>query len=186
MTNRPIQPWETGEPERLLETRVFDVYRREARSRQDPTLCGEFVYLDVPDWVNVVAVTASDELVLIEQYRHGLDEVVLEIPGGIIDPGEDPIAAGRRELVEETGFRAGEGELIGCTTPNPAVQNNRLWTVLFERVDARVAAEPDEHEEIGVRMVPLERLRDLIQEGAIHHSLVVAGLCHYLLRRATR
>lgn len=175
-----VLPWETSPAEPLLETRIFTVHQRRARSRQSNKE-GAFVYLDAPDWVNVVAVTADDHIVMIEQYRHGLDRVTLEIPGGMVDPGESPLEAGIRELREETGYAGGEAELIGRISPNPAIQTNWCHTVRVQGV-ARVGTQQLEgNEEIAIVRVPLTQVRPLIQTGVIHHALVVAGLAHHLL-----
>lgn len=174
-----VLPWETGPDQLLLDTRVLAVYGRTARSRQSDK-AGTFYWMKMPDWVNVVAITPARELVLIEQYRHGLDRVTLEIPGGTIDPGEAPLAAGVRELVEETGY-AGDAELIGVVSPNPALQAN--WCHTLRVREARVVAPPrfDGHEEIALRLVPIAELPELIRSGRIHHALVVAALMHAAL-----
>ena len=80
------------------------------------------------DWVNVVPITAAGRVVMIRQYRHGTGEIGLEIPGGVIDPGEEPLAAARRELREETGYGASELAAIGQVAPNPALQDNRCYS----------------------------------------------------------
>lgn len=175
-----VLPWETAAPEPLLETRIFTVHQRRARSRQSAKE-GAFVYLDAPDWVNVVAVTPDAEVVMIEQYRHGLDRVTLEIPGGMVDPGESPLEAGLRELREETGFAGANAELIGRVSPNPAIQSNWCHTVRVPDVTRVGEQQLEGNEEIAIRLVPLTEIRPLIAKGIIHHALVVSGLSHHLL-----
>lgn len=175
-----VLPWETAPAEPLLETRIFTVHQRRAKSRQSAKE-GAFVYLDAPDWVNVVAVTPDDEIVMIEQYRHGLDRVTLEIPGGMVDPGEGPLDAGVRELREETGYAGGEAQLIGRVSPNPAIQTNWCHTVRVPGVTRVGDQQLEGNEEIAIVLVPLAEIRPLITRGVIHHALVVAGLSHHLL-----
>jgi len=176
-----VLPWKTEPAEPLLETRIFTVQQRRAHSRQRDKE-GTFYYLEAPDWVNVVAITPDQQVVMIEQYRHGLDRVTLEIPGGMVDPGESPIEAGERELREETGFAGHAAELIGRVSPNPAIQDNWCHTVRLEDVQRVGAQQLEGNEEIAIRLVPLDDVRPLITRGVIHHALVVAGLSHHLLR----
>lgn len=134
----------------------------------------DYVVIDCPDWVNVVPITADGEVVLIKQYRHGVESHTLEIPGGIIDPGEDPRVAARRELREETGFD-GAVELLGEVVPNPAFQNNRMFCFVARDVRLDGAPQPDPTEEIEVVTVPLDRVPELIANQRISHSLVVVA-----------
>lgn len=180
-----VPPWDPQPPETLLQTRIFRVTRRMARSRRSARQAPFFV-IDTADWVNVVARTADGRIVLVEQYRHGNGAVTVEIPGGIVDPGEDPVAAALRELSEETGYHLGPGgtaRQIGVVDPNPAIQSNRCTTVLVDGI-LPGPARPDEDEELAVRLVPQELLPDLVREGVITHALVVAALHHLHLDQA--
>lgn len=143
----------------------------------------DFYVIDCVDWVNVVAVTPENELVMIEQYRHGSNTVELEIPGGMIDPQDaSPQAAGVRELREETGFAGGEACLIGEVFPNPAIMSNRCFTVLIENCRCRHPVEFDHGEDLATRLVPVKDIPGLIATGAIRHSLVIVGLYFHQLR----
>jgi len=175
---RNIGHWKSGKPETLAETRIFKLLRKRATSPNDPSRCGEFVVIDSPDWVNVVALTDDGEVLIIEQFRHGTEEVTVEIPGGTVDPGEDPLAAGIRELREETGYGGGAAEIIGTVAPNPALLNNRCHTVLARGVRWQGAPQLDGLEEIRTRLVPLEDVAELIRSGAITHALVIAAFHH--------
>lgn len=136
------------------------------------------------DWVNVVALTPAQELVLVWQYRFGTDALSLETPGGVIDEGEAPADAARRELLEETGYRASDITLLCEVEPNPAVQGNRCFT--FVARDVERAAEPafDALEECEVVTVPIARLPELLDGGSIRHGLIVAALERYLRTHA--
>lgn len=187
-----VQPWRLYPARELARTRIFTLYSRRCESPTNPAKSGDFVYLDPADWVNVVAITAAGEVVMIEQFRHGLNEVTLELPGGIVDPGEDPMAACTRELLEETGYAPSPapspssqpGKLarsIGVVSANPAIMTNRVHTGLIERVVLTGEQHLDGNEEIAVRLVPLADVPGLIRRGIIHHSLVVAAFHHYTL-----
>ena len=181
-----VGDWQLSDDELVAETRVFTLRRHRAVSPSDPAKSGEFVYIDAPDWVNVVALTAERQVVLIEQYRPGTREVTLEVPGGTVDDGEDPLRAGLRELREETGYEGAGGRLIGFVTPNPAMINNRCHTVLARDVERRCEPAFDGLEEIRTRLAPLEDVPDMIRSGAINHALVVAAFHHLLLHEQQR
>ena len=173
-----IRPWDVISTEPEEDFWILRVRRQVSISPRT----GEphrVVIMDAPDWVNVIALTPDDHVVLIEQYRHGIGQVTLEIPGGMIDPGEDPTGAGLRELREETGFAGDPAELLGKVHPNPAFLSNACYTVLVR--DARQIGElqQDSGEDIAVRLVPLNDIPNLIASGAITHALVIAAF-HYL------
>lgn len=175
-----IKPWETLGRERLATTPVFaiDIVDRRSPAGKE----AQFFVADIPDWVNVVAITPEEQLVLIRQYRQGTDTITLEIPGGVVDEGESFLEAAGRELLEETGYGADELIEIGVVEPNPALQNNRCATVLA--VGACPLGEPDfdEHEECEVELSPLAVVEEKVRTGEITHALVVAALYHYDLR----
>jgi len=173
-----LSKWETLEVGELVDYHVFgvrQVVRRSTRTGRP----GRYQVLHMPAWVNVVALTPGGAVVLVEQYRHGLDAVTLEIPGGVVDPGEEPAVTAARELREETGYVGAAPRLIGTVHPNPAIQDNAATTWLIE--DARPTAEtsPDDGEHILVHTVPRAEVPRLLTDGRISHSLVVAAF-HWL------
>lgn len=135
-----------------------------------------FFVLDAPDWVNVVAVTTDRRFVLVTQFRFGTQDFSLEIPGGVIDRGEDPIAAARRELLEETGFGGGEARLLARIHPNPAIQNNHCHLVLIDGVTRTSETSWDEHEEIHPAVLPGDEVYALARRGEITHALTIDAL----------
>ncbi|HRC55524.1 MAG TPA: NUDIX hydrolase [Kofleriaceae bacterium] len=137
-----------------------------------------FSVIDCGDWVNVIALTAAQEVVLVRQFRAGTGQVCLEIPGGMVDAGEAPEVAAARELFEETGYRAPTWRQLGKVAPNPAIFGNRLHVFLAEGAVSAGAPEPEGSEVIDVELQPLSVTWRLIREGAIDHALVVAAFAH--------
>ncbi len=168
----PKKSWTLLRSQDISDHRIFRI--RHDFYRFEPTgVERDFVVLHSPDWVNVVPITEDGQVVLIRQYRHGLQDVTLEIPGGIIDAGEPPQAAAERELREETGYVAERVRTLGRVVPNPAFQDNCSYMFLAE--DCRRLAEPrpDPFEQIEVVLRPLGDIPDLIRRGEINHTLVI-------------
>ena len=132
--------------------------------------------LEMPAWVNVVAFNEARELILVRQFRFGTSAFSLEIPGGVVDPGEEPLAAGRRELREETGYTAERWSLLGSVEPNPAFQNNRCWHYLAEDARPTHPLEMDSGEDLEVERMPFEQIAAAVHDGRLEHSLVISAL----------
>jgi 8-oxo-dGTP pyrophosphatase MutT (NUDIX family) len=179
MRQAPRLPrWETLDVGEATDYGVFavrQVVRRSTRTGKP----GRYQVLEMPSWVNVVALTPGDRVVLVEQYRHGLDAVTWEIPGGAVDDGEDPAAAAERELREETGYTGAAPLLLGTVHPNPAIQGNACTTWLIADARPTSPLEPDDGEHIEVVEVRRADIPDLLRQGRITHSLVIAAF-HWL------
>lgn len=171
--------WSRVSSELVADCRVFQVRRDLSRSPLDNRE-HDFYVLEAPDWINIIPLTVNDEVVMIEQYRHGTNSVTLEIPGGMVDAGETPQRAATRELLEETGYAAtSEVLFLGKTRPNPALQNNWIHTYLTRNVEFKSAPVFDSTEHTSVRLVPIKDVPALIADGIIDHALVVVGF-HFL------
>lgn len=178
--NKSDQPkrWKKLGVRTLARTKIFELQSVEFQhpSRPAPR---EFVVINATDWVNVVALTTAHELVLVRQFRYGIDGFSLEIPGGMIDPGEDPLAAGLRELKEETGYAGGQARLLGSVHPNPAMQNNRCHFVFVEGVQLTSSLAWDENEEMEITTLPVDEVYALAYAGRISHALVLDALLFF-------
>lgn len=170
--------WRLVSSEQVADCRVFKV-RRDFSINPRSATEHDFYCLEAPDWINIIPLTARDEVVMIEQYRHGSNEVTLEIPGGMVDEGETARECAKRELLEETGYASGDLLFLGRTRPNPAIQNNWIHSFLARDTTFRSAPVFEGTEHTVVRLVPLADVPALISDGTINHSLVVVGF--YLL-----
>ena len=163
--------------------RVFSVY--ESAVTKDGVALSPVYTLDHPDWCNVVAITDDERVVLVRQLRFGTRNKSLELPGGMIERGEDPAAAALRELREETGWQAARTEPLVVTHPNPSLQGNRLHSFVARGASLVGAPKPDEHEDCEAVLAPLSDVARMLDEGEIVHALDHMALSTFL-RRSTR
>ncbi len=140
-----------------------------------------FSIVEAPDWINVIALTPNEEIVLVEQYRYGIEEPTLELPGGMVDEGEHPKETSIRELKEETGYAGDEIINLGKVSSNPAILTNYTHTYLIKNCKKVSDQKLDGNERINVHVIPLQDFLDLVTDGQVHHSLVVAAVAKYLL-----
>jgi 8-oxo-dGTP pyrophosphatase MutT (NUDIX family) len=164
------------------------IFRLRTLRVEDPRTGKEWsrVTLDCPDWVNVIAVTTDDQVVLIRQFRFGTWSDTLEIPGGRVDHQADPRIAAARELEEETGYRPAGIVRLGVTEPNPAIQTNRLHHYLATGCTRVNGGRPDESEDIEVELVSRSRVDELVRNGEITHALVITALYYWQLLEVRR
>ncbi|KAA8474648.1 ADP-ribose pyrophosphatase YjhB (NUDIX family) [Arcticibacter tournemirensis] len=148
----------------------------------DGTLIDDYYVLEYPDWVNAVAVTEDNEVILIRQYRHAAEEVILEVPGGCIDPGETPEQAVKRELLEETGYAFETLEPMGWVYANPSTSANKTHSYLLTGGKKVQEQHLDGREEIEVLKVSPDELKDLVLNNKIPQALHVTAIFNGLVR----
>lgn len=169
--------WRRLERRELLHSPVFTVVARENEGPGGRR--GSFIALEASDWATVVPVVEREGrafFLMVRQYRHGSDELSVEFPGGVVDPGEDPRAAAARELAEETGYRASSLRLAASVSPNPAIMANRFHVFLAEGLERAGDTDFDEHEVIDSFLVPVEEVRRDMGKGQYVHALMAAAL----------
>lgn len=176
----PATPWLDCESELTRESHLFQHFKIRRRSPHTSRE-HDFTRLLCPDWVNVVAFTAQGELLMVEQFRHGIDSSTVEIIGGVCNRGEDPALTARRELLEETGHAAGRLEALGSCAPNPAVQNNRCHFFLALDCVPVAALDLDPSEELRVWAASWEEAERLLRDGTLDHALVMAAFLRLFL-----
>jgi 8-oxo-dGTP pyrophosphatase MutT (NUDIX family) len=179
--NFKVRHWTTINKELVADCRVFTVHKQiSQRTTEGVSETHDFFVFKPTDWVNVVAVTPDYQVVLIEQYRHGIEQVTLEIPGGMIDAEDaSSLIAGERELLEETGCSGEALIFLGRNHPNPAIQSNICDTYLTLNVKQTHIPSFDSTEEVAIRLVPIKDIPSLIKNGMITHALVIVAF-HYL------
>ena len=177
--------WKTLSTESVYHTPIFDLHRRRLhhprRGERD------FFVLEAPNWVNIIPITPRNEVVMVRQYRHGIADFTLEVPGGMMDPGDrDPITAARREMLEETGYDSADIVALGRVHPNPAILPNYCY--MFAASGARRVQKQqlDPNEEAEVVLVPTAKVSRLIASGRISGALIVSAFAFFHLYNPPR
>ncbi|MFV0387590.1 MAG: NUDIX hydrolase [Pyrinomonadaceae bacterium] len=182
--NKP-DSWKIENSEVLNDSKIFKLVKNTSKNLATGKESNFFV-IQTPNWVNVIPTTKSDEVILIEQFRHGSGKIELEIPGGMIDLGESPENAAIRELKEETGFECEELVPIGFSLPNPAIQDNRTFHFWAKNCRKTSKTNFDENESIVLRTVPIDEIPELVRNAKITHAIVLAAFYNFSVRIDTK
>lgn len=179
MADNNVKPWVRKDLSQIADCRVFSVHESTSISpRTDKE--HQFYVIESCDWVNVIPVTSSNEIVCVRQFRHGSEKISLEIPGGLVDSGEEPIVAAARECLEETGYETDELTSLGVLNPNPAIFPNALHTFVAPNAKLLTGISNTSTEHTEVQLIPMEQVSDLLVSGEIDHALVAATLWRLL------
>ncbi|MBO6074461.1 MAG: NUDIX hydrolase [Paludibacteraceae bacterium] len=178
--------WKVVKSENILKINEWLSVRQETvelpSGRQIPT----WFVLEFPDWINVIAITKDGKFVMEDQYRHALGQTCYEIVAGVIDPGETPLEAAKRELSEETGYGGGTWELFMTLSPNPTNHNNLSYTFLARDVEKICEQHEEATEDIHVDIFTREEVREILEKGMIMQALHAAPLWKYFAQEETR
>jgi 8-oxo-dGTP pyrophosphatase MutT (NUDIX family) len=177
------QPWEVLASSYLFRKRWLTLRQDRVRLPGGGVI-EEYFVNEYSPWTNVVALTADRNVVLVRQYRYGLGAVHFELPGGVVDPGEGPAAASRRELLEETGFGGGRWEPFVTLSANPALQTNLTHTFLATGVEPLQLPQNEATEELTIHLVPVAEVRRIVMAGEVVQALHAAPLLKFLLLNA--
>ena len=180
-----VQDWREISRETAGDYRIFTVERSVAQSPVDGQ-SRTFHRIQSQNWTQIVPITDKGQIVMIRQFRHGAQRVTLEIPGGLVDSGEDPAEAAIRECLEETGYRARSAEPLGVVNPNPALFANRLYGYFATGVERERGVQNTGTEVTEPVLVPLSELRGMLMSGEIDHALVAQTLWRYLYLHGPR
>lgn len=173
--------WEEGKKTSSFKTPIFELVSVPKIS-PDKTISGNFFKVESKDWVNVIALTSNENVILIDQYRHGLHSYCLEIPGGIAEKNS-LLESAQAELREETGFISDEWEYLGKVSANPAFMNNWCHTYIARNVYPHPdGQELDESEQIEVYQYPLNKIPEILEKNILHHAMVVAAFGLFFLK----
>ncbi|MDE6485368.1 MAG: NUDIX hydrolase [Duncaniella sp.] len=176
---KEIKKWKILSSEYLI-TRPWLTARRDTVEYPDGRVNDEYYVLEYPTWINVIARRKDGMFVMVEQYRHGLGEVLVELCAGVAEKGEAPEAAARRELLEETGYGNGRWSLLTVLSANPGSQNNLSYSFLAEDVELICDEQHlDDTEDLNVKLLSWEQLSGMLAEDKVRQSLMAAPLWKY-------
>lgn len=185
MDRQPLRDWTKIKSEKGPDLPLFEAEFRHMQNPRNGKILKAIV-LKVPDTVNVIAVTRQNQLILVEQFRFGLNKCLRELPAGLIDDEEQPLEAARRELMEETGYQSEEWIFLGKSYVNPAYVNNACFHYLALNAEPVGNTSPDEFEDLRVDLMPIGDLRSLNASNLLSDAIgqaAVAALDRHLRRQ---
>ena len=171
--------WKVIESKQLFSEPWFTV-RKDICELPNGKKHGSYYILEYPSWVSCFALTEDNKVVMVRQYRHGLGVISTELPGGVVDKGEDLETAIKRELKEETGYEFDSIENIGKVAPNPATSNNYMHMFLAKGGKKVADQNLDQTEDIEVLFYSIDEVKELVRQNKIVQSLHTACIFYAL------
>lgn len=171
--------WKVLSSEYLF-TEPWLTIRRDKCELPNGKLMPAFYVQEYPEWASAFALTKDNKVVMIKQYRHGIEEITIEVPGGVVDNGEEPGAAIRRELMEETGYAFDAFEFLGKVCANPSTGDNYMHMYLAKGGEKVGEQMLDESEDVEVVIYSIDEVKQLIRENKIVQSLHVSCIFYAL------
>jgi len=177
------RPWEVLSS-RYLSRKPWLTLREDRVRLPNGVEIEDFNILEYPDWINVVAVTTDERIVLVRQYRHGSRAVHYELPAGVCDPTDsNPEATARRELLEETGYGGGEWSPLISLSANPGTHSNLTHSFLAYGVTLKQAPTPESTEDLRVHLATFDEIQTILASGGVIQALHVAAILYHLHSR---
>ncbi len=177
-----MEKWEILESEYVVD-RPWLKARKDRVKLPNGVIHDEYYVLEYPTWINVIARRKDGRFVMVEQYRHGLADTFIELCAGVVEPGEDPLSAARRELAEETGYTGGEWREWMVISGNPSTTNNLTHCYIADGVELTAPQHLDKTEDISVVLLSEDELYQLLSSDRIKQSLMAAPLWKYFAVR---
>jgi 8-oxo-dGTP pyrophosphatase MutT (NUDIX family) len=173
--------WKKLASEKVYSDRWFQA-RADKCEFPDGRIIEPYYVVELPNWANIFVVTSDEKIVLVRQYRYPVDQVTYELPGGVIDRGEDPKAAAIREMKEETGYHSDEVEFVCQLSPNPAINNNTAYFFLAKNAISGEKKSVDAFEDIDICLFTKEEFLQLLRENKMQHGVQLGPVYEALLR----
>jgi ADP-ribose pyrophosphatase len=163
------KPWKTLSSSITYRKKWLQI-REEACELPDGRVLDPYIIIDIPSFCNIVIVTEKEEVVLVKQFRHAVGIASIELPGGMIDKGEAPIEAAKREMQEETGYSSNDVELLYTVHPNPPLEHNKAWFFLARNAVQNVATNFDPYEDIELVLYTKEQFLEMLKDNSFTHG----------------